>query len=194
MKLAILKPVPPDILAWRRKTGADRWDEMWEGVLHMHPAPSLEHMRLQQALYRVVDDHVKSLGLGEVFFTLNVARPGRWPEDFRIPDLLFVAEGDRGRLKETHVEGGPRVVIEIRSPGDATYDKLDFWAEVGTEEVVIIDRDTKATEVFVRTGDRMSLAQTNDEGFSISKVQGIRFRACDAGLEVCPIGGSLKVI
>ena len=28
---AVMSKVPPDILAWRKHTGADRWDEMWDG-------------------------------------------------------------------------------------------------------------------------------------------------------------------
>ena len=38
---AVMANVPEHILEWRRRTGADQWDEMWEGVLHMAPSPSL---------------------------------------------------------------------------------------------------------------------------------------------------------
>ena len=40
---AVIPEVPPDILAWRKRTGSDMWDEMWEGVLHMAPMPNREH-------------------------------------------------------------------------------------------------------------------------------------------------------
>jgi len=40
---AVIPEVPPDILAWRKRTGADMWDEMWDGVLHMAPLPNREH-------------------------------------------------------------------------------------------------------------------------------------------------------
>jgi len=30
----------------RRRLGLDRWDEMWEGVLHVPPAPFSERPRL----------------------------------------------------------------------------------------------------------------------------------------------------
>ena len=36
---AVMLVVPPDIPAWRKRTGADMWDEMWEGVLHMDTTP-----------------------------------------------------------------------------------------------------------------------------------------------------------
>ena len=37
---AVIPEVPEYMLWERRRTGADRWDEMWEGVLHMAPAPN----------------------------------------------------------------------------------------------------------------------------------------------------------
>ena|SRR5947207_3088850 len=42
---AVLVHVTGHELAHRRSTGLDRWDEMWEGILHTTPAPSLEHQR-----------------------------------------------------------------------------------------------------------------------------------------------------
>jgi hypothetical protein len=42
--------VPPEILAWRKHTGADQWDEMWDGVLHMVPCPNCDHQDLEGAL------------------------------------------------------------------------------------------------------------------------------------------------
>jgi hypothetical protein len=47
---AVMSEVPADILAWRKRTGADRWDEMWEGVLHMPPMPNREHQELEWAM------------------------------------------------------------------------------------------------------------------------------------------------
>ena len=43
---AVMSEVPPGLLAWRCRTGADRWDEVWEGVLHMAPSPSDDHQEL----------------------------------------------------------------------------------------------------------------------------------------------------
>lgn len=40
---AVMPSALPDVLAFRKRTGADRWDEMWEGVLHMPPVPTPEH-------------------------------------------------------------------------------------------------------------------------------------------------------
>ncbi|MFA0754332.1 MAG: hypothetical protein IMHGJWDQ_002118 [Candidatus Fervidibacter sp.] len=34
-----------ELLVERPKTGAARWDEVWDGVVHMSPMPSIEHQR-----------------------------------------------------------------------------------------------------------------------------------------------------
>ena len=41
------------VLEDRRKRGADRWDEMWDGVLHMVPPPGSAHQSLTSFLNRV---------------------------------------------------------------------------------------------------------------------------------------------
>ena len=47
---AIMPSVPPEVLAFRKRTGSDRWDEMWKGVLHMPPAPNPDLQELEWAL------------------------------------------------------------------------------------------------------------------------------------------------
>jgi hypothetical protein len=47
---AVMPEVSPAILGWRKCTGADRWDEMWEGVLHMAAAPNRQHRDLDWAM------------------------------------------------------------------------------------------------------------------------------------------------
>ena len=44
------------------------------------------------------------------------------------------------------------------SPGDETYDKLDWYAAVGVDEVLVVDPETRTPEVFVRRGGRMVLS------------------------------------
>src|SRR5689334_20859173 len=44
---AVMLEVDPSLLEQRRRLGLDRFDEMWEGVLHMTPSPANEHQRIQ---------------------------------------------------------------------------------------------------------------------------------------------------
>ena len=37
---AVMPTLLPDVMALRKRTGADRWDEIWDGVLHMAPMPN----------------------------------------------------------------------------------------------------------------------------------------------------------
>ncbi len=76
---AVMPAVPPDILAWRKRTGADRWDEMWEGVLHMPPAPNREHQEFEWSLETYLRLHWARPSGAKVYHQINVAAPGGWP-------------------------------------------------------------------------------------------------------------------
>ena len=45
---AVLVHVTDEDLARRRRVGLDRYDEMWEGVLHMTPAQESEHQGIRR--------------------------------------------------------------------------------------------------------------------------------------------------
>jgi Uma2 family endonuclease len=141
--------VLPEIVEWRKRTGADRYDEMWEGELHMAAAPNRLHQGIEGALeayLRVI--WVPATG-GQVYHQINLAPPGGWPSNYRIPDLVLLLP-DRFHIDQNeYFEGAPTAVVEIHSPGDETYDKLPFYAELGVPEVWVIHRDTKAPEVHV---------------------------------------------
>ena len=75
MKGLILR-VPEEELARRRLTGIDRYDEMWEGVLHM--APAYEHQRLVSAIDRFLGPLCERSGRGVLAPGINVfATPPR---------------------------------------------------------------------------------------------------------------------
>lgn len=75
-------------------------------------------------------------------------------DDYRVPDQCY-ARPDQ--LSERGVEGAV-LVVELLSPGDETYDKLDWYASAGVDEVLVVDPDTRTAEVFVRRGGRMVLS------------------------------------
>ena len=105
-------------LADRRSKGLDRWDEMWEGVLHMTPAPNVEHQRIVGALIEFLRPLLRNTGRGTLIPGINVFREASAALDYRIPDLTFVAAGREHVLAEDGVRGaGPDAVIEVRSRG-----------------------------------------------------------------------------
>src|SRR5881275_2826328 len=90
---ALIVQVPEEELARRRQTGIDRWDEMWEGVLHMAPAPNYEHQRILDVLIERLGPLLRSTGRGTLRSGINVFHSISSKENYRIPDLTFVASG-----------------------------------------------------------------------------------------------------
>jgi Uma2 family endonuclease len=149
---AVMPSALPDVLAFRKRTGTDRWDEMWEGVLHMPPAPTPEHQDLEWALETFFRTHWVRRHEGKVYHNVNFSAVGGWPDDFRIPDLVLLTPSSRAVRKDVHFEGAPDVVIEIKSPGDESLEKLPFYSALGVPEVWIVDRDTKVTTIHALEG------------------------------------------
>jgi Uma2 family endonuclease len=120
---------------------------------------------------------LRERGRGTVRAGINVFDDSSPAENYRIPDLTFVAAGREHLLVEDGVRGGgPDAVIEVRSPGDESYEKLPFFAALGVREVLVIDRDTKAVEVFrLESG---AYARTGTEADSVTL--GIHLRTVGA--------------
>jgi Uma2 family endonuclease len=167
---------PAEIMEWRRRTGADRWDEMWEGVLHMPPMPTTPHQKLAARLDRWLSQYWAEPRGCEVYPPVNVAAEGQWPNSYRIPDLVLLSPDrfdiDRGE----YFEGPPTVVVEIRSPGDETYEKLAFYADLGVPEVWVVDRDTKRPEIHILRDEKYSLQTPDEQGWITSDTTDVQMR------------------
>lgn len=173
---AVLAEVPEMLLEWRKRTGADIWDEMWEGVLHMPPMPNRDHQDLMADLLVWLRLWWARPGEHRVYQGRNVASIGGWPRDYRIPDLVLLTQEQFPLDRNEYIEGPPLVVIEIRSPGDETDDKLDFYAGIGVPEVWIVDRDSREPEIYRLHGDGYQPAPADGQGRLTSRA-GIALRA-----------------
>lgn len=147
----------------RRRTGTDRWDEMWEGVLHMAPPPETEHQRQLTDLAAVFSEGVNKAGLGSALAGVKVAKSADQEDDFRVPDLSVVLKKSRAKVKRQGIAGGPDFVVEIYSPGDETYKKLDYYAALGVRELLIIHRDTKHIELYRLSAGKLRKAQPSPD-------------------------------
>ena len=177
---AVVVHLREEELADRRSKGLDRWDEMWEGVLHMTPAPSLEHQRALDAMIEFLRPLLRETRRGTLFSGINVFRERGTILDYRIPDLTFVATGREHVLHEDGVRGeGPDAVIEIRSPEDETYDKLPFYSALGVREVIVCHRDSKEVEVFRLAGSQYLAVQRDPNGWLASDALRVRFGRVD---------------
>ena len=180
MKAVVLE-VSDRELEDRRRRGLDRFDEMWEGVLHMAPAPLYEHQRIVMALGRFLSEVCERRDRGVLALAINVFDEASAQENYRIPDFSFVAKGREQILARDGIRGGgPDAVIEIRSPYDETYDKFPFFARLGVREVIVIHRDDKKTEIYRLAGSQYVAVQTDADGWLRSEVLRVRFAHHDS--------------
>jgi Uma2 family endonuclease len=174
---AVMANVPEHILEWRRRTGADQWDEMWERVLHMAPSPNRDHQDFEYELEAWLREHWAKPNGCRVYHQINISEPGTWPNNYRIPDLVLLTP-ERYRIDcNEYFDGGPDAVVEIHSPGDEAYEKLPFYALVGVREVWIIDRDTRQPELRELIAGEYQLRELGPDGWVTSVVTGIELRA-----------------
>jgi Uma2 family endonuclease len=134
MRTLIPDPPPPgfeELLAQRRQFGADRRDEVWEGVYHVAPSPTGEHAGICQQLALLLDEPARAAGLVAVMAEFNV---GLSKHDFRIPDGGIFRTPPRGTWQHTAA-----LVVEVLSPGDEAWEKLPFYAAREVDEIVIVD-------------------------------------------------------
>lgn len=133
--------VAKELIAKRRASGADRFDEVWEGVYVMAPMANNEHQDLASEFTAILRTMVDWQGLGRTQAGANVSdRQEAWTDNYRVPDVLVFLNETSAADCGTHWFGGPDFAIEIVSPGDRALEKLDFYAAVGTRELLIIDR------------------------------------------------------
>lgn len=110
-------------------TGADRHDEVWQGVRHMVAARGAAHSLIVAQLAILLDGPARVAGLVvSVEFNLGDAA------DYRVPDLGVHRGTPCGTWLPTAA-----VAVEVLSPNDETWDKLEFYAGRGVEELLIVD-------------------------------------------------------
>lgn len=134
MPTLIPDPPPAEVKALlerRRRAGADRLDEVWEGVYHMVPAPTGEHAYVHNQLTELLSPPARAAGLVPAMGEFNL---GENEDDFRVPDGGLHRGVPRGTWHATAA-----MVVEIVSPGDESWEKLPFYAAHNVEELLIVD-------------------------------------------------------
>ncbi|MBL8897334.1 MAG: Uma2 family endonuclease [Planctomycetes bacterium] len=180
----VMLEVPQWFLDQRRKSGADRRDEVWDGVLHLPPIPSNEQQRLIGDLFLWLRMHWAPHSSGRVLVEVKVARGADWEQNYRVPDLALLMPGGKACDRREYFEGGPDVLIEVRSPDDETYEKLPFYAEIGVRELWVVDRDSKAVEVHVLEGEAPRTVPADAAGWITSAATGLELRTIGERVEM----------
>ena len=157
--------------------GSDRFHECWEGVIVVPPMPNNEHYQLSlniaYAFASVLDreggDYVSPGG--------NVSDRGKgWEHNYRGPDVIVYLKGNPAINHDTHWEGGPDFAVEIISRGEDPDAKFDFYASIGTREVLIVDRKPWALELFrLKRGKLVSVGRSELPGSTLLKSSALPF-------------------
>ncbi len=129
----------------RRQRGLDHRDEVWDGVLHVVPPPSMRHQSLGTDLLVVLVPLLREHGLRAVY-EAGVFEHRDSVHNYRVPDLVVA---DPLHVSERGIEGRAELVVEVLSPNDTSRHKFEFYARCGVPEVWIVHPATRAIEVHV---------------------------------------------
>jgi Putative restriction endonuclease len=137
VRTVVLGPRPPELdalIARRRSLGLDTHDEVWKGEYHVAPTAHSSHGWLDQQLAELLGPLARAAGLGGTG-PFNLGEP----DDFRVPDRGL----HRSRPHAVWIPTAA-VVVEIESPDDETWEKLDFFASHGVDELLIVSGATRS--------------------------------------------------
>ncbi|HLQ46297.1 MAG TPA: Uma2 family endonuclease, partial [Planctomycetaceae bacterium] len=170
----------------RRRLGQDKFDEVWNGVYVMAPLANVEHQDCVSGLDYLLGSVVRMSGLGMVLPGTNVSdRRVGWTKNFRCPDVAVFLKGTTAVNCDTHWFGGPDFAVEVASSGERVKRKLNFYAKVGTRELLIVDRYPWNLSLYRLVDGELRLAGTSSVatgGWLVSNVLPLSFRLID-GIE-----------
>jgi Uma2 family endonuclease len=148
MPTLLRDPLPGEVqelLLRRRQLGQDHKDEVWDGVLHVVPAPEVRHARISQQLAVILDAPARAAGLMPAMAEFNL---GDSETDYRVPDGGLLHPDAHGVWLHT-----APLVVEIVSPGDQTWEKLPFYAAHEVDEILIVDPEQQQVHWLALAGD-----------------------------------------
>jgi Uma2 family endonuclease len=125
-------------------------DERWEIIggepFAMLPSPTSRHQRISGQLFLCLALHFRG----------KQCRPFAAPVDVKLsdedvvqPDLLVVC--NPRQIKRTHIEGAPRLVVEILSEHSVLHDRMRktaLYARAGVRELWLVTPFPSLVEVF----------------------------------------------
>jgi len=166
-------PVNADLVPeQRRRLDIDRQDESWDGEWHFVNPPKVWHPRLNSDMFLVLAPLAQALGLGAYCDGTGVFAHA---EDWRVPDQVYALPAQE--IEEGFT--GAELVVEVRSPDDESYAKLQFYAARGITEAMIVHRDRRF-ELY-RLGEGGAYQPVDDGrstvlGVSFATVEGPKLR------------------
>ena len=138
-----------------------RWEIIGGAAYAMSPAPLIRHQWIQQKLSYLLGSYFADKKCNVFPAPTDVKLT---EEDIVQPDLLVVC--DNNKIKRTHIEGAPTLVIEILSPSSVTYDrvhKMQLYAKSKVKEVWLITPYPWLAEVYALDGNGYRLSNSYEK-------------------------------
>lgn len=147
----------------RKAQGADRYDEVWDGVYRIAPLPNVEHQFIVTGFTVAFSVGLeKSRGCAVLAGTNVSDRTENWTHNFRCPDVAVFLPGTFASNHGAFWYGGPDFAVEIASPTDDSREKIPFYAKVGARELLIVEQLPWSLELFRLTGESLISAGKSD--------------------------------
>ena len=158
-------------------------DERWEMIdgspFAMAPAPSVPHQRLIRDLTCKLSDFLGKSGKCELFVSPCDVKLSE--TDIVQPDLFVVC--DKNKIKATHIDGAPDLVVEVISPNSISFDrfkKMLLYAKFGVREYWIVTPEPALVEVFSLEGETFRVHGVFDYN---SVLTSVRFKTLKLNLD-----------
>jgi Uma2 family endonuclease len=129
----------------------DTWAEWVDGEVQVLLPSSYRHADLVRFLLAVLSYWVEAHDLGVVIAAPFLMRLPPPVGNGREPDLLFVAQSHRERLRATYLDGPADLVVEVLSPESVERDrktKFAEYAQAGIPEYWMLDPEGRLAEVY----------------------------------------------
>lgn len=161
----VLGPRPPELEAFlerRRRLGQDGRDEVWEGRYVVAPFARAGHGVLQSELLDVLRQSARRQGLVATA-GCNLGKK----DDFRVPDAAL---HERVPSSLVYLETA-RLVVEVLSPDDETFAKLDFYAARRVVELLVVDGAARSVRCFALQDGQRERDRSEVLGLTTAEVE-----------------------
>jgi Uma2 family endonuclease len=156
----------------------NRVEAEWvDGEVILVPPANEEHEGLDEWLGRLLGEFVERRQLGVVRRNMFVRFPRQRRR--RVPDLFFIAEAHRSRIRATFIDGPPDLVVEIVSPDSQNRDRRDKYAEyqiAGVREYWVIDPLSQTFDAYTLRGRKFRRMDSDDGRVSSIVLPGFYLR------------------
>jgi Uma2 family endonuclease len=151
------------------------WDEserceIVDGEVYSMSAPEAEHQRLLGSIYLVLGNFLKGKPC-QVFpapFAVRLNPQADNSDDTVFePDIVVIC--DKSKIDKRGCNGAPDMVVEIVSPGTASYDKVkkfDRYQKAGIREYWIVEPETRTVLACILENGRYMLTTYDNTGLA----------------------------